>query len=72
MHRAAARKAHGKEYILWSLTLLQRACAYRSISKMSTEKRKVLVDALRAQDNAMKRPSPFFEDLHAIADDEVL
>ena len=40
VHQAAARKAHGKDYILWSLTLLQRACAYRSISKMSTDKEK--------------------------------
>lgn len=65
--QASAIKAKGKAYNLWALNFIKRACAYRDIPRMSQEKDKaVMAAALRAQDERMGRPSPFFDDLDGI------
>lgn len=71
VHVAAATKAKDKPYAQWAITLLQRACAFRGIKNMSTERSKEkLAAALTAKDGACKRSSPFADDLTAIAEGE--
>ncbi|CAN0048496.1 unnamed protein product, partial [Pylaiella littoralis] len=67
--QASAKKAQGKEYMMWATKFLQRACAYRDIPRMSQERsRETMTAALSAQDKRSERPSPFFDDLQAIVD----
>ncbi|CAN0096936.1 unnamed protein product [Ectocarpus sp. 8 AP-2014] len=67
-HHASAKKARGKEYPRWATHFLKRTCAHRKIPRMSQQNNKdVLVAALRSLDHNMKRPSPYFDDLDAIA-----
>lgn len=71
-HHASAKKARGKDYPHWATHFLKRTCAHRKIPRMSQKSKDVLVAALRSLDTNMKRPSPYFDDLDAIAAGEML
>lgn len=71
-HRASAKKARGKDYPQWATHFLKRTCAHRKIPRMSQSSKDVLVAALRSLDGNMKRSSPYFDDLDAIAAGEML
>ncbi|CAB1109688.1 unnamed protein product [Ectocarpus sp. CCAP 1310/34] len=66
-HHASAKKARGKDYPHWATHFLKRTCAHRKIPRKSQKIKDVLVVALRSFDANMKWPSPYFDDLDAIA-----
>ncbi|CAB1097015.1 unnamed protein product [Ectocarpus sp. CCAP 1310/34] len=66
-HHASAKKDRGKDYPHWATHFLKRTCGHRKIPRMSQKSKGVLVAALRSLDANMKRPSPYFDDLDAIA-----
>ncbi|CAB1102051.1 unnamed protein product [Ectocarpus sp. CCAP 1310/34] len=66
-HHASSKKARGKDYPHLATHFLKRTCAHRKIPRMWQSSKDLLVAALRSLDANMKRSSPYFDDLDAIA-----